>query len=330
MVGIVSPIVSAEPASTAQQAAAKQAEFNRIQAQANEIDDQLDVIVEQYNERNLTLSKTEKELQSQKARLLATEKDLTVRQSMINKRFASVYRQGGTSFLEALLNSKNLDQFLYYLELFERQSDQDVKIMDQLKSIKKDIEIQSAGLLEKERKQRELVAEVKSKKDEIAAQLKVKNDLLAQVKGQLAELRKKQRAEQAELRKKFAAMPIQVSRGGSRSGIIGIAMSLLGRPYVYGAGGPGSFDCSGFTSYVYRQVGVSLPHSAAGQYGCGTHISRDELQPGDLVFFAHGGYISHVGIYIGGSSFIHAPRTGEVVSIMGLSQHAGYVGAARP
>ncbi|MHB8842167.1 MAG: C40 family peptidase, partial [Candidatus Aquicultor sp.] len=110
----------------------------------------------------------------------------------------------------------------------------------------------------------------------------------------------------------------------------GIAMNELGKPYSWGANGPGSFDCSGLTSYVYGQVGVSLPHSSRAQYGCGQHVSRDELQAGDLVFFAHGGSISHVGIYVGGGNFIHAPRTGDVVKISNLSDHGGYVGAVRP
>jgi cell wall-associated NlpC family hydrolase len=110
-------------------------------------------------------------------------------------------------------------------------------------------------------------------------------------------------------------------------GVVGIAMQYLGTPYVWAGASPGGFDCSGFTSYVYAQVGVSLPHNAAAQYGYGTPVPYDQLQPGDLVFFDG---LGHVGLYIGGGEFIHAPHTGDVVKISSLAEYAGsFVGARR-
>jgi cell wall-associated NlpC family hydrolase len=106
--------------------------------------------------------------------------------------------------------------------------------------------------------------------------------------------------------------------------IANLARTHLGQPYAYGAAGPSAFDCSGFTMYVYAQVGVSLPHSSYAQYGMGVAVSRGDLQPGDLVFF-YG--LGHVGIYIGGGQYIHAPHTGDVVKISTIG--AGYVGARR-
>jgi cell wall-associated NlpC family hydrolase len=106
-----------------------------------------------------------------------------------------------------------------------------------------------------------------------------------------------------------------------------IAMQYLGVPYVWGGSTPGGFDCSGLVLYVYGQLGVSLPHFAAAQYGFGTPVSRDELQPGDLVFFDG---LNHVGIYIGGGEMVHAPHTGDVVKISPLTDFGdGYVGARR-
>jgi cell wall-associated NlpC family hydrolase len=105
------------------------------------------------------------------------------------------------------------------------------------------------------------------------------------------------------------------------------AFAQLGDPYVWAADGPGSFDCSGLTSYAWRAAGVSLPHSSRAQYASGRKVSRSDLRPGDLVFFYHP--ISHVGIYIGGGRMIHAPHPGASVTVASISR-GSYAGAIRP
>ncbi len=107
-----------------------------------------------------------------------------------------------------------------------------------------------------------------------------------------------------------------------------IALKYLGIPYQWGGSTPATgFDCSGLVMYVYAQLGIQLPHYAAAQYGFGTAVSRDQLQPGDLVFFDG---LGHVGIYIGGGEMVHAPHTGAVVEISPISEFGGrYVGARR-
>ena len=114
----------------------------------------------------------------------------------------------------------------------------------------------------------------------------------------------------------------------SRGGVVGIAMRYLGVPYRWGGASPSGFDCSGLVMYVFAQVGVSLPHSSYAQYGMGVPVARSQLQPGDLVFFDG---LGHVGIYVGGNSFIHAPHTGDVVKISSLTgwYASEYVGARR-
>jgi peptidoglycan DL-endopeptidase CwlO len=94
------------------------------------------------------------------------------------------------------------------------------------------------------------------------------------------------------------------------------ALRLRGVPYVWGGTTPSGFDCSGFTRYVYAKLGINLAHSTYAQWDAGRHVARRALRPGDLVFFDG---IGHVGIYIGGGRFIHAPHTGAVVSIDRLS-----------
>ena len=108
-----------------------------------------------------------------------------------------------------------------------------------------------------------------------------------------------------------------------------VAARELGVPYRYGGSSPSGFDCSGLVAYVYGKLGVSLPHNAAAQYGYGTPISQDQLQPGDIVFFDG---LGHDGIYIGGGQFIHSPHTGDVVKISSLGDSwyaSNYVGARR-
>jgi len=115
--------------------------------------------------------------------------------------------------------------------------------------------------------------------------------------------------------------------------IVDFAMRYKGYPYVYGGAGPNSFDCSGFTQYVYKQFGYSLPHSATSQSYCGTRVSKSELRLGDLVIFTESGSsaIGHVGIYIGNSSFIHAstPTKGVIVSSLIGYYESRYVTGVR-
>ena len=99
--------------------------------------------------------------------------------------------------------------------------------------------------------------------------------------------------------------------------LVALAKQYLGTPYVLGGNGPSSFDCSGFTKYIYAQFGYTLNRTATDQLQNGVSISRDELQPGDLVFFKYNTSkpVSHVGIYIGGGEFIHASTNRYMVQI---------------
>lgn len=124
----------------------------------------------------------------------------------------------------------------------------------------------------------------------------------------------------------YVAPDADAGRGAE---VVSLAMQHLGVPYVWGGMSPSGFDCSGLVSYVYAQIGVSLPHHAATQYGYGVPVSRDDLQLGDLVFFSG---LSHMGMYVGGGTFIHAPHTGDVVKISSLSDDhyaRNWVGARR-
>ena len=119
-----------------------------------------------------------------------------------------------------------------------------------------------------------------------------------------------------DLEAQQAAALVSPNRGqGSASGnaIVSYAYQFIGTPYVYGATGPNSFDCSGFTSYVYRNAaGIDITRTTYSQIGVGTPVSYSDLQPGDLVF-TYGA--DHVGIYVGGGQYIHAPQPGDSVKV---------------
>ena len=176
----------------------------------------------------------------------------------------------------------------------------------------------------------------------------------AQVKGQLAtlvaqaqaaeEARRQQQA-QAALAAQLAAQQaalaaaqrpaapnvgpptaVNVPTGTGGAVAVAAAKTRLGDPYVWGAAGPDSFDCSGLTMWAWAHAGVSLPHYSGAQYAATTHIPMSDLQPGDLVFFADPG--EHEAMYIGNGQVIQAPHTGAVVEIVPL--YSQFVLASRP
>jgi cell wall-associated NlpC family hydrolase len=127
----------------------------------------------------------------------------------------------------------------------------------------------------------------------------------------------------SDMRISSAAIPAS----GRAAVAVRFAMAQTGKPYVYGAAGPNSYDCSGLTMASWGAAGVGLPHSSSAQYGSGTHISASQLQPGDLVFYYSP--ISHVGMYIGNGMIVNAENPSAGIRVTGLYSMP-YVGAVRP
>jgi len=129
------------------------------------------------------------------------------------------------------------------------------------------------------------------------------------------------------------AKPVPGARPGLGPAAVAAAMSFRGTPYLWGGATPAGFDCSGLVQYVYRGLGITLPRVTTDQAQAGLPVQRDQLVPGDAVFFADAtGYVHHVGIYIGGGDFVHAPHTGDVVKVSTLATGyyaAEYAGARR-
>ena len=148
--------------------------------------------------------------------------------------------------------------------------------------------------------------------------------LNAEQRALLARQQRQQRATPAQV---TAARTVQVASGGVRRAI-DFALAQVGKPYVFGAAGPSSYDCSGLTMAAYAAAGISLPHSAADQYNYGQHVGYSQLRPGDLMFFYSP--IGHVTIYIGGGMMVSAPQTGENVQVVPAAQfRSDFVGATR-
>ena len=123
-----------------------------------------------------------------------------------------------------------------------------------------------------------------------------------------------------------AAAPAAAPTGAAQVAV-DTALAQVGDPYVYGATGPNSFDCSGLTSYAYKAAGKSIPRTSKAQSTFGTAVSKANLQPGDLVFFYSP--VSHVGMYIGNGQMVHASTAGKPVAVVSLDSMPSYAGARR-
>ncbi len=337
----------------AQTIESKRQQAEAILAQVDSMNHELEAKIEDWNYANVRLGEIERDLVTNAKHLKAARKSLGVANERISTRLVDLYVNGeGDSTLEVILGSSSLDDIIARLEAIERVSSQDAQILRTVKRYRKEVETRRATLQEARTSQVEIVAQQAAQKQYIESQIAEQNSLLASVKDEIADMRaaeqRRQDALAAQARARAQAQQLasqaqtqQVydqavvapaydpNLPGARFGnVVGIALQYLGIPYVWGGSSPSTgFDCSGFTSYVFAQVGVSLPHHAASQYGYGTPVPYSQLAPGDLVFFSG---LGHVGIYIGGGQFVHAPHTGDVVKISSLAERGNsYVGARR-
>ena len=336
----------------------KRQQAEAIMAQVDGMQANLEQTVESWNYANIQLQKIDSDLASNTKHLAAARKSLVVAQAHIAERLRDLYVNGqGDSTLEVILGSSSLDDIITRLDAIQRVSSQDAQILTTVKQYRKEVETRRENLQNARASQAQIVEQKASEKASIESQIAEQNQLLASVKDEIAKMQAEEARRQAALaaqaraRAQAAAALAQQSQQqvaqqaidqqtydaptydpnvpAARYGqVVGIALQYLGVPYVWGGSSPATgFDCSGFVSYVFAQVGVYLPHHAASQYSYGTPVSYDQLQPGDLVFFSG---LGHVGIYIGGGQFVHAPHTGDVVRISSLGERmSSYVGARR-
>lgn len=337
------------------QITAKQAEARRILADVQVLDSRVERAVEAYNAATIRLQSIEQDLATNRRELSIAQTNLDRAQAYLKRRLRDLYTadQKNTS-LEVLLGAASLDDLINRLDTEDRVSAEDSRILAQVIKFRAVVKRQRVVLSRARTTQARTVADRASKRHWIEAQLAERQRLLASVKDEIVRLRAQEAARQETLRRQLQARLEQqrreqaarlsdtvvgatadtpdgapVAPPSTYGGVVGVAMRYLGIPYVWAGSTPSGFDCSGFTEYVYAQMGVSLPHNAAAQYSYGTPVSRDQLEPGDLVFFEG---LGHVGIYVGGGQFIHSPHTGDVVKISNLGDAfytANWVGARR-
>jgi cell wall-associated NlpC family hydrolase len=308
----------AEPSLSEQRAQADQ-----VLGQIAAIDAELGHAIEAFNAAEIRLDGIKAEQKVNARRLEIARANFRRAQATLERRLVALYTSDEQSALAVLLGASSIEELVSRVDAIDRVSEQDARIVREVSAFRTEVRRREAELKRAAAEQERVVADLSARKAAIESKLAERRQLLSSIKDQIAEM---QAAEARQQQRLQAQAEQRLSGGGSGGGgnpppgnyggVVGIAMQYLGVPYVWGGASPSGFDCSGFIMYVFAQVGVSLPHNAAMQYGYGSPVSRANLQPGDLVFFNG---LGHAGIYIGGNQFIHAPHTGDVVKISSLT-----------
>lgn len=311
-----------------------------LETKVEKLDEQIGQVIKQIDDNKKGIEKTSKEIKDAQAQLDKSEQNIKGQQDLFGKRVRAMYINGVDSYLDVILQADSLGDFITRVDTVKKIVGFDQKIMNDLKDKKDAIAQKKQTLDDKNKKLLALKADNENKLSKLnsdkASQTKLITDLEAKEKVLAAQdtaTAKVVASASSQVQKARAEAP-RLSRGSgttsapmSSSSVVAYASNFLGTPYQWGGNGPSTFDCSGFTSYVYSHFGVELPRVAADQQGAGTAVSRDQLQPGDLVFF--GSPAHHVGIYVGNGCYIHAPRTGDVVKISSLDDRSDFTGGTR-
>ena len=299
-----------------------------IQRQLGELALTNSQLVEQYDQ-----VQTDVQLKTHAAALAqqqATRADraFEIAREQLGMTAAAMYEGGSFSATGALLTSDSGQSYLDRLQTLSMISTHTAQVVDNLNSAKAKADAahkQASSLLASAKQKRDALA---AKRKNVQAQL----DKYEQLLGMLTAQQRAAYAAQANpsvssaTANQLSANVPAPSKAAAQA--VHFALAQVGKPYVFGAAGPDSYDCSGLTMAAWASAGVSLPHSAADQYNYGTHVSYNQLEPGDLMFFYTP--IGHVTIYIGNGLMVSAPTEGENVMVVRADQFGSdFVGATR-
>lgn len=311
--------------------AAKQKRLDEFMAQLDALDKELEIASEQYNAAVT-------QLEQMKLRVATAEGDLTNAQSayqmqsdILGKRATSMYKDGSLAAIEVLLDSKSVGDLMARVKFLNTIGMRDADIASSLQAQKDALEAQVGTLSNAKQSAESLEFELKARKIEVLLRIQERQQMMAEAQSDLLVLLDSEASRRSG---QESALLSEILSGANKKGIVvapgspvETALAYHGVPYLWGGATPRGFDCSGLLLYVYKQHGVNLPHYSGSQFQLGQKVSAASLQPGDAVFF--GSPIHHVGMYIGGGYFLHAPRTGDFVKISRLADRRDFAGARR-
>jgi cell wall-associated NlpC family hydrolase len=299
------------------------------------LNERVDDAVEAYSEMRIALASAQRREAAATARVRRAEAQLRAMGAGLGELARAAYVGGGSEDIVSMMTSSDPQSFLDNATTIDRVARGRKDQMRAQRALRRKLtaEQRAAKAMVDTRKalERRLAADQASIERQVARQ----EALVLRLESAAARARRLQaeaaRADAARRRARASRERVAApSYSGPASGRASVAVAeayrKLGKPYRWGAAGPNSFDCSGFTMWVWGKAGVSLPHSSRAQYGYGVHVSKSELRPGDLVFF--GSPIHHVGIYVGNGQYIAAPHTGDVVGFRSINR-GGWAGATR-
>jgi cell wall-associated NlpC family hydrolase len=308
----------------------------QVEARVNTLNARVDAAVEQYANAKIDLAAATRRAVVARARVKAAQAELDAIKQHMGAVSAAAYQSGGTDQLVQLVSTSTPQDFLDRAASLDRIAVGQSSEMASAATARHRLSTVQAEAAQQQVAQTAVAKAMADQKATIQAALAEQQHLLNGLKAEeRARLRAAQRAAaeraaaaaRASRSRSFDVPSYNGPASGRAAVAVQAAYAELGKPYQWGASGPNSFDCSGLTMWSWGKAGVSLPHSSQAQYSSGPHVSRADIQPGDLTFY--GSPIHHVGIYIGNGQMISAPHTGDVVRIQDAFR-SDYVGAARP
>jgi len=327
----------ATPASATPSVQAKRAEAQRVGSQIDAAQHQLERKIEAYNSVHDDYVRTRTDLRRNRELLRVAKANLEQAKQQLAASLTQAYKSSGQDVVSYLLASESFTDLVSHMQVLQQATSANGQLVTTVAGYQKVITKAERALAEQTAKLHAQQAQLAAGKRQIESDISALQARRASISADIQRLIDAQ--QRAQARADEAAASAATGGGGSGSVPIppsstlggqaaAIAMQYLGTQYVWGGASPAGFDCSGLTMYVWSQLGVSLPHNAAAQYGMGTPVPMNALEPGDLVFF-YG--LGHVGIYVGNGAFIHAPHTGDVVKVSSLSGSyaSSFVGARR-
>jgi cell wall-associated NlpC family hydrolase len=306
MVGLV-------PATPAQ----AEPDIDDVQARVDTLFHEAEQASERLNDAKLELADLRRDLVSLEADQKRQDTKLEAAREDLQDSIVSQYEGQNLSAVGQVAVSGDANAFVSSLSTMSAYNDLQAQLFDSFTT-----EAKALDLRRKATEQR--AAEIQKKQEQLAAEKQTIDKKYAEAKDLLDELKAEER--EALLSRGSVRLPSGVDASGAAATAIRYAMAQVGKAYVYGAAGPNAFDCSGLMMMAWAQAGISLPHSSSAQYGVGRHVSSDELQPGDLVFYYSP--ISHVAMYIGNGLIVEAANPGAGVRVAPVFSMP-YAGATR-